>query len=54
MHDRQIRRLVILDRADNHMVGVVSLGDIATNSAEEISGEALQGISKPEGSGKPI
>ncbi len=54
MHDKQIRRLVILDRNNHRMVGVVSLGDIATNSAEEISGEALQGISKPEGSGKLI
>lgn len=53
MHDRQIRRLVILDR-DKRMVGVVSLGDIATNSAEKISGQALQGISKPENSDKPL
>lgn len=54
MHDNQIRRLVILDRDNEQMVGVVSLGDIATNAAEKISGEALQGISKPEGSTKPV
>jgi len=50
MHDNQIRRLVVLDREHGHMVGVISLGDIATNSAEVVSGEALQGISRPEGS----
>ncbi len=54
MHDQQIRRLVVLDRNSRKMVGVISLGDIATNSAEEISGEALQGISKPENSTKPV
>jgi CBS domain-containing protein len=54
MHDNQVRRLVVLDRTNKQMVGVVSLGDIATNSAEEISGEALQGISKPEGSTKAL
>jgi CBS domain-containing protein len=52
MRDRQIRRLIVLDRDSKRMVGVVSLGDIATNSAEDISGEALQGISLPEGSNK--
>jgi CBS domain-containing protein len=54
MHDEQIRRLVVLDRHSKQMVGVISLGDIATNSAEVISGEALQGISKPPDSTKPI
>ena len=54
MHDQQIRRLVVLDRGTRKMVGVLSLGDIATNSAEEISGEALQGISKPDNSTKPL
>jgi CBS domain-containing protein len=49
MHDKQIRRLVVLDRDSKRMVGVVSLGDIATNSAEEISGEVLQGVSEPSG-----
>jgi len=53
MHDHQVRRLVVLDR-NKRMVGVISLGDIATNSAEQISGEALQGISKPENSDKPL
>lgn len=52
MRDKQIRRLIVLDRGSKRLAGVVSLGDIATNSAEQVSGEALQGISLPEGSEK--
>ena len=37
MHDNQIRRLVVLDREHGNMVGVVSLGDVATNTAEVVS-----------------
>jgi CBS domain-containing protein len=52
MRDKQIRRLIVIDRETKRLAGVVSLGDIATNAAEQVSGEALQGISLPEGSDK--
>ena len=47
MHDNQIRRLVVLHRGDKRMVGVVSLGDLAVNVDDKLSGEVLQSISEP-------
>jgi CBS domain-containing protein len=41
----QIRRLVILDRNDGSVVGVVSLGDLAVNISSDTSGEVLQEVS---------
>ncbi len=47
MEDRQIRRLVILDR-DRRLCGVVSLGDLATHrGARNVSGEVLEQVSQP-------
>ena len=48
MHDNQIRRLVILNRDDKRMVGVISLGDLAINVDDKLSGDVLQSISEPE------
>lgn len=46
MHDKQIRRLPVLNRA-KRMVGIISLGDIATSSEDNrVSGEALRGVSE--------
>lgn len=53
MHDNQIRRLVVLHRGDKHMVGVVSLGDLAVNVDDKLSGEVLQSISEPMSINKP-
>ena len=53
MHDNQIRRLVILRRDDKRMVGVVSLGDLAINVDDKLSGDVLQSISEPESSSRP-
>lgn len=47
MREHQIRRLVILGRDDRRLVGVVSLGDLATNVEEQKSGEVLQEVSEP-------
>jgi CBS domain-containing protein len=47
MREHQIRRLVILGRDDRRLVGVVSLGDLATNVEEKKSGEVLQEVSEP-------
>ena len=53
MHDNQIRRLVVLRRDDKRMVGVVSLGDLAVNVDDKLSGDVLQSISEPESSSRP-
>lgn len=45
MGDTQIRRLPVVDR-DKNLVGIVSLGDIATKS-DEVAEEALEGVSRP-------
>jgi CBS domain-containing protein len=53
MEERQIRRLIVLNR-DKRLVGIVSLGDLATQTgdeeldAEELS-ETLSGVSTPTG-----
>jgi len=47
MAERQIRRLVIVDR-DKRLVGIVSLGDLAvTTQDDQLSGEVLERISEP-------
>jgi CBS domain-containing protein len=45
MHENQVRRLVVLDRKTKQLVGVVSLGDLATHVGEKLSGEVLQHVS---------
>ena len=47
MEDKQVRRLVVLDR-EQHLVGIVSLGDLAVKSPDEhLSATALEGVSFP-------
>lgn len=46
MEEHQIRRLVVLGRDDERIVGVVSLGDLAKNVADKKSGEVLQEVSE--------
>lgn len=47
MKDKQIRRILVKD-ANNCLVGVVSLGDVAIQTSEpELSGETLEAISEP-------
>jgi len=46
MIDTQIRRLLVFTH-DNRLVGVISLGDIATHAGEHGVAEALRGISEP-------
>lgn len=48
MGENQIRRLVVLSRDDERLVGVVSLGDLAKNGITDISGKVLQRVSEPE------
>jgi len=47
MQERQVRRLVVLNR-DKRLVGIVSLGDVATESGDRAkAGEVLQDVSEP-------
>jgi CBS domain-containing protein len=47
MREKQIRRLVVLND-DHHLVGIVSLGDLAVEMDDEmLVGLALEGISQP-------
>jgi CBS domain-containing protein len=49
MSEQQIRRLVVLNR-DKRLVGIISLGDIATGrGTQDEAGEALTGVSKKSG-----
>jgi len=47
MEDKQVRRLVVLNRA-KRLVGIVSLGDLAVRSGDEqLAGETIEAISEP-------
>ena len=48
MRDRQIRRLVVLNR-DRRLVGIVSLGDLAVEAGgdNEVAGRTLEAVSLP-------
>jgi CBS-domain-containing membrane protein len=45
MSELQVRRLPVLDRS-RHLVGIVSLGDLAKAIDARVSGDALQGVSE--------
>jgi CBS domain-containing protein len=49
MEAHQIRRVAVVSREANRLVGVVSLGDIARNSTKEVSAEVLESVSEPTG-----
>jgi CBS domain-containing protein len=49
MKAKQIRCLLVLDRDDKRLVGVVALGDVATNGTAKLSGEILESVSEPPG-----
>ena len=51
MEENQIRRLVVLSRENQRLVGVVSLGDLARNESTDRSGEVLQKVSEPQPNG---
>ena len=48
MSDIQVRRLPVLNR-DKRLVGIVSLGDLATTDKSANVGSAMAGISQPGG-----
>ena len=49
MKERQIRRLVVLNR-DKRLAGIVSLGDLAVETGDEhLAGKTLEHVSQPTG-----
>jgi CBS domain-containing protein len=46
MAENQVRRLPVLTR-EKRLCGIVALGDLAANGADEPAEEALEGISRP-------
>lgn len=48
MGEQQIRRLPVVDR-DKQLVGILSLGDLATADGGRSAGDALSGIAQPGG-----
>jgi CBS domain-containing protein len=49
MSDRQVRRMPVLSRQDETLVGIVSLGDISRSEQGEAASVALDGITDPGG-----
>jgi CBS domain-containing protein len=47
MEDHQVRRVLVLNRDNNRLAGVVSLGDIATTGTRKTSAEVLESVSEP-------
>ena len=46
MGDAQVRRMPVLDHS-NHLVGILSLGDVSVRGAQDEAGDALTDISAP-------
>ncbi len=49
MAELRVRRLPVMDR-QKHLVGIVSLGDLATNGSLPVGAKALHGVSQAGGS----
>lgn len=48
MSDEQVRRLPVVD-ADDRLIGIVSLGDLARETQGQTAEQALEGVSAPGG-----
>jgi CBS domain-containing protein len=51
MHVKRIRRLVILNRRDARLAGVISLGDLVGTVDDALTGRVMQSVYTPAGSG---
>jgi CBS domain-containing protein len=49
MSDAQVRRMPILSRQEERLVGMVSIGDLVQSQSGEAAGVALAGVSEPGG-----
>jgi CBS domain-containing protein len=52
MREAQLRRMPVVDR-EQHLVGIVSLGDLAVKADEGLAGAALEQISEPAAPARP-
>ena len=52
MRDVQIRRIPVLDRNSNQLIGIVALGDLAAKHSAQVD-QTLEGISKPAQPDRP-
>jgi CBS domain-containing protein len=52
MQDAQVRRIPVLDDQER-LVGMVSLGDLATKADERLAAEALTQVSEPSAPARP-
>lgn len=46
MESRQVRRVVVFDR-ENHLVGIISIGDFAEHGARKTAADVLEKVSAP-------
>ncbi|HTP00268.1 MAG TPA: CBS domain-containing protein [Anaerolineales bacterium] len=44
MQDKEVRRIMVIDRDTRRLVGVVSLGDVATKDSSKRSGKVLEDV----------
>jgi CBS domain-containing protein len=49
MSDAQVRRMPVLSREGERLVGIVSIGDLATEGDSDAAEAALSGVSEPGG-----
>ena len=49
MSDRQVRRMPVVSREDNSLIGIVSLGDLSDAGENDIAALALDGITQDGG-----
>ena len=47
MKKHRVRRLPVVDHED-HLVGIISLGDISIHSRHKVAGELIEEVSRPE------
>ena len=45
MNEEQVQRMPVVD-SDNHLTGIVSIGDMAQHLSHEVVGQALKGITE--------
>ncbi len=48
MKENKVRRVIVLNRKNDQMAGVISLGDLAGHTNAETSGEVLSKVSQPD------
>lgn len=49
MSDAQVRRMPVLSREGERLVGIVSIGDLATQGSTDAAEAAISGVSEPGG-----